>query len=359
MISHVDELIPLITVQAACEALVIPRSVFYRAKSSGVQRVAHEKVLPARALQPAERQSVLDILDSTRFQDQAPREVYATLLDEQTYLCHWRTMYRILAENQQIYERRNQLRRPVYVKPELLATGPNQVWSWDITALRGPDKWTSFYLYDLMDVYSRYAIGWLIATTQSAALAGQLIAQSYAKYNISPGQLTIHADNGAPMRARTVSQLMADLAVTESHSRPHVSDDNPFSESKFKTMKYRPDYPERFAGLLNARTWARPFYDWYNYAARRVITAVLAYSHPQLSTLVTRPKSWLRANVHWISLMPLIKIALFMDLPVRNLCLRQFGSIRPATSRRPSHQIASMFPNLFTEFVSKPLTHSE
>ena len=265
MISHVDELIPLITVQAACEALVIPRSVFYRAKSSGVQRVAHEKVLPARALQPAERQSVLDILDSTRFQDQAPREVYATLLDEQTYLCHWRTMYRILAENQQIYERRNQLRRPVYVKPELLATGPNQVWSWDITALRGPDKWTSFYLYDLMDVYSRYAIGWLIATTQSAALAGQLIAQSYAKYNISPGQLTIHADNGAPMRARTVSQLMADLAVTESHSRPHVSDDNPFSESKFKTMKYRPDYPERFDGLLNARTWARPFYDWYNY----------------------------------------------------------------------------------------------
>lgn len=265
MISHVGELIPLITVQAACEALVIPRCVFYRAKSTRVQHVAQEKSLPARALQPAERQSVLDILNCARFQDQAPREVYATLLDEQTYLCHWRTMYRILAENHQICERRNQLRRPVYTKPELLATGPNQVWSWDITALRGPDKWTAFYLYDLMDVYSRYAVGWLIATTQSAALAEQLIAQSYAKYNILPGQLTIHSDNGAPMRAKTISQLMADLAVTESHSRPHVSDDNPFSESKFKTMKYRPDYPDRFAGLRDAHTWARPFYNWYNY----------------------------------------------------------------------------------------------
>lgn len=264
MISHVDELIPLITVQAACEALVIPRSVFYRAKSTGVQRVTQEKALPARALQPAERQSVLDILNCARFQDMAPREIYATLLDEQTHLCHWRTMYRILAENHLICERRNQLRRPVYVKPELLATAPNQVWSWDITALRGPDKWTAFYLYDLMDVYSRYAVGWLIATTQSAALAEQLIAQSFAKYNILPGQLTIHSDNGAPMRARTMSQLMADLAVTESHSRPHVSDDNPFSESKFKTMKYRPDYPDRFAGLLDAQTWVRRFYPWYN-----------------------------------------------------------------------------------------------
>lgn len=264
MIHHVDGLIPLVTVQAACQALVIPRSMFYRSKTTRLHQVAQAKVLPARALEPAERQSVLDILNCTRFQDQAPREVYATLLDEQVYLCHWRTMYRILAENHQICERRNQLRHPVYAKPELLATGPNQVWSWDITALRGPDKWTAFYLYDLMDVYSRYAVGWLIATTQSAELAEQLIAQSYAKHAILPGQLTIHSDNGAPMRAKTICQLMADLAVTESHSRPHVSDDNPYSESKFKTMKYRPDYPDRFACLLEAQTWARSFYPWYN-----------------------------------------------------------------------------------------------
>jgi putative transposase len=264
MISHVNELMPLITVQAACKALVIPRSMFYRAQSAGVPRVAREMVLPARALQPDERQFVLDTLDSERFQDQAPREVYAALLDEQIYLCHWRTMYRVLAENQQIGERRDQLRHPVYAKPELLATGPNQVWSWDITALRGPDKWTAFYLYDLMDVFSRYAVGWLIAATQSAALAEQLIAQSYAKYHILPGQLKIHSDNGAPMTARTMTQLMADLGVTESHSRPHVSDDNPYSESQFKTMKYRPDYPNRFASLTDAQTWARSFFAWYN-----------------------------------------------------------------------------------------------
>ena len=265
MIGHVEELIALITVKAACEVLAIPRSMFYRAQSAEAPRVARELALPARALQPTERQFVLDTLDGERFQDQAPREVYAALLDEQTYLCHWRTMYRILAENQQICERRNQLRHPVYAKPELLAMAPNQVWSWDITVLRGPDKWTAFYLYDLMDVFSRYVVGWLIATTQSATLAEQLIAQSYAKHNILPGQLKIHSDNGAPMTARTMSQLMTDLAVTESHSRPHVSDDNPYSESQFKTMKYRPDYPNRFAGLLDTQTWARRFFSWYNH----------------------------------------------------------------------------------------------
>ena len=264
MITQVEELIRLISVQAACEALVIPRSMYYRAQTATVPHAVRELALPARALQPAERQFVLATLDSERFQDQAPREVYAALLDEHIYLCHWRTMYRVLAENQQVCERRNQLRHPVYAKPELLATGPNQVWSWDITALRGPDKWTAFYLYDLMDVFSRYTVGWLIATSQSAALAEQLIAQSYAKYNILPGQLKIHSDNGGPMTARTMSQLMADLAVTESHSRPHVSDDNPYSEAQFKTMKYRPDYPNRFAGIIEAQTWARRFFAWYN-----------------------------------------------------------------------------------------------
>lgn len=253
-----------VTVQTACAALQVPRSQYYRAKSPVACQTAQNLSVLPRGLPPNERKSVLDTLDSARFQDSAPREVYATLLDEQVYLCHWRTMYRILAENQQVRERRNQLRHPHYAKPELLASAPNQVWSWDITALRGPDKWSAFYLYDLMDVFSRYVVGWLIAETQSAALAEQLIAQSTVKHAIVPGQLTLHADNGAPMKAKLVAQLMTDLGVTESHSRPHVSDDNPFSEAQFKTMKYQPDYPDRFASMSDAQSWARRFFAWYN-----------------------------------------------------------------------------------------------
>jgi putative transposase len=264
MIGFVDELSAQVTVQVACDALHVPRSTFYRAQSPVGSQIVQNQPVSTRGLQPDERQVVLDTLDGQRFQDSAPREVYATLLDEQIYLCHWRTMYRILAEHQQVCERRNQLCHPHYARPELLATGPNQVWCWDITALRGPDKWSAFYLYDLMDVYSRYVVGWLIAQTQSATLAEQLIAQSVAKHAISAGQLTLHADNGAPMKAKTVAQLMADLGVTESHSRPHVSDDNPYSEAQFKTLKYRPDYPNRFADLPDAQSWARRFFTWYN-----------------------------------------------------------------------------------------------
>jgi putative transposase len=264
MMDYVNELSAQVTVQAACDALHVPRSVFYRTQSSVESRVVEDHPVSTRRLPPEERKAVLETLDGQRFQDSAPREVYATLLDEHIYLCHWRTMYRILAENQQVCERRNQLRHPQYARPELLATGPNQVWSWDITALRGPDKWSAFYLYDLMDVYSRYVVGWLIAKTQSATLAEQLIAQSLAKHTIAPGQLTLHADNGAPMKAKTVAQLMADLGVMESHSRPHVSDDNPYSEAQFKTLKYRPDYPDRFMDVLDAQSWARRFFTWYN-----------------------------------------------------------------------------------------------
>jgi putative transposase len=264
MIASVTELSAHVTVQAACDALHVPRSAFYRPQSPVESQVVADHPVSTRGLPPEERKAVLETLDGQRFQDSAPREVYATLLDEQIYLCHWRTMYRILAENQQVCERRNQLRHPHYARPELLATGPNQVWSWDITALRGPDKWSAFYLYDLMDVYSRYVVGWLIAKTQSATLAEQLIAQSVAKHTIAPGQLTLHADNGAPMKAKTVAQLMADLGVMESHSRPHVSDDNPYSEAQFKTLKYRPDYPDRFMDMSDAQSWARRFFTWYN-----------------------------------------------------------------------------------------------
>jgi putative transposase len=204
------------------------------------------------------------VLNSERFQDLAPREVYATLLDEGQYLCHWRTMYRILAEHDEVRERRNQLSHPSYQKPELLATGPNQVWSWDITKLLGPVKWTYYYLYVVLDIFSRYVVGWLIAEQESASLARELVGQTCVKQGIQPEQLTLHADRGSPMIAKSLALLLADLGVTKNHSRPQVSDDNPYSESQFKTMKYRPDYPERFGSMLAARSWARSFFGWYN-----------------------------------------------------------------------------------------------
>jgi putative transposase len=232
------------------------------------------------------------VLNSERFQDQAPREVYATLLDEGQYLCHWRTMYRILAENKAIRERRNQLRHPVYAKPELLATGPNQVWSWDITKLRGPVKWVYFYLYVLIDIFSRYVVGWLLAECESGALAEQLIAESCAKQNIARGQLTLHADNGGPMIAKTVAQLLVDLDVAESHSRPHVSDDNPYSEAQFKTMKYGPGYPDRFADYASALHWSRSFCRWYNdehhHSALGLLTPAAVHTGAAAQLLVAR-----------------------------------------------------------------------
>ncbi len=174
-------------------------------------------------------------------------------------------MYRILRANDEVRERRNQLQHPAYVKPELLATGPNQLWSWDITKLRGPVTWTYYYLYVILDVYSRYVVGWLIAERESEELAHELIQETCLKQGISPGQLTIHADHGSAMIAKSVAQLLMDLGVVKSHSRPHVSDDNPYSEAQFKTMKYRPDYPERFGCLADARAWVQAFFTWYNH----------------------------------------------------------------------------------------------
>jgi putative transposase len=208
---------------------------------------------------------VLALLNDERFQDQAPREVYAMLLDEAQYLCHWRTMYRVLAQHDEVRERRNQLRHPVYTKPELLATEPCRVWSWDITRLRGPQAGQSYYLYVMLDLFSRYVVGWLVAEVEAAELAEQLIAASCAKQGVERGQLTIHADNGGPMTAQSVAVLMANLGVSKSHSRPYQSNDNPYSEAHFKTLKYRPDYPDRFSSLANARTWAEHFFAWYNH----------------------------------------------------------------------------------------------
>ena len=249
-------------VQAACAALTVPRSSLYRARTPQVVRSIPK--ISARALSQVEKTKVRDELNSERFQDRSPREVYATLIDEGRYLCSYRSMYRILSENNEVRERRNQLRHPNYTKPELLATAPNQLWSWDITKLLGPSKWTYFYLYVILDVYSRYVVGWMIAERESAVLAEELISQTCARQGIQRGQLTVHADRGSAMTSKPVAFLLADLGVTKTHSRPHVSNDNPYSEAQFKTMKYRPDYPTRFGCLQDARAWAAEFFDWYN-----------------------------------------------------------------------------------------------
>ena len=250
-------------VSAACQALGVPRSSLYRARQP--KREPKPRPTPERALTPEEKEQVLQVLNSEGFHDCAPREVYATLLDDGKYLCSTSTMYRTLKEHKQVRERRDQLCRPIYTKPELLATGPNQLWSWDLTKLRGPAKWTYYYLYTILDVFSRYVPGWLIAECESATLAEQLIADTCTKQKIVPDQLTLHADRGSAMTSKTVALLLADLGVTKTHSRPYVSNDNPYSESQFKTMKYRPDYPDRFGSIQDARTWARAFFHWYNH----------------------------------------------------------------------------------------------
>ena len=208
---------------------------------------------------------MLALLNSERFVDDAPRQVYARLLDEDHFApCHWRTMYRLLHAQHQVRERRNQRRHPIYVKPTLMATGPNQAWSWDITKLRTPDKWIFLNAYVVLDVFSLYITGWMIAEVESGDLAAMLIATACQRHGILPEQLVLHADNGAPMKAKTLCQLLTDLGVVESHSRPHTSNDNPFSESGFKTMKYRPDYPDDFITADEARAWMRQFVEWYN-----------------------------------------------------------------------------------------------
>jgi putative transposase len=271
-----EQLAASVGVCAACQALEVPRSSLYRTRPVAESHPKPERRVSPRALQPTEKAEVRQALNSDRFQDQAPREVYASLMDEGKYLCSWRTMYRILDENQEVQERRNQLRHPSYAKPELLATQPNQLWSWDITKLLGPAKWTYYYLYHILDVFSRYSVGWLIAECESAALAEELIAATYIRQGIQPGQLTLHADRGSSMSSKPVALLMADLGVTKTHSRPQVSNDNPFSEAQFKTLKYRPDYPARFGCLADARSWATEFFRWYNYehhhSALRLLT---------------------------------------------------------------------------------------
>jgi putative transposase len=265
----VAELAPQIGVRAACHAVGAAQAGYYRRhRISPVPArpapIAHRGRLQPRALTGHEQQKILDLLHSPRFVDVAPAEVWATLLDEGLYLASISTFYRLLRRAGENRERRRQATHPTSVKPELVATAPNQVWSWDITKLRGPAKWTYCYLYVILDIYSRYVVGWMVATRESAALAEMLIRQTCTKQHIGRDQLTIHADRGSSMTSKPVAFLLADLDITQSHSRPHVSDDNPFSESQFKTMKYRPDFPAHFASIEAARQHCQLFFPWYN-----------------------------------------------------------------------------------------------
>ena len=233
---------------ATCAALGLSRASVHRRRTRLTRPPAEPALRPSppRALSAAERQTVLDLLREPRFADLAPAEVYATLLDEGVYHCSIRTMYRILDDHAEVRERRDQLRHPVYSKPELLAEGPDQVWSWDITKLMGPAKWSYFYLYVILDIFSRRVVGWCVADAKSAVLFKALFDDTLAKHAVPPGQLTLHADRGGPMKAKATALMLADLGVTRSHSRPHTSNDNPFSEAHFKTLKYQPQFPKRF-----------------------------------------------------------------------------------------------------------------
>ena len=270
----VQPLASQVGVAPACRALGVPRASFYRRQrpAPGHQQ---PRPTPARALCASERAHVLDVLASPRFVDRSPAEVVATLLDEGQYLCAERTMYRILAANQPVRERRNQRSHPCYTKPELVATGPNQTWSWDITRLRGPKRWTSFYLYVLLDIFSRCVVGWMVADRENAALAATLIEETCLKQGIEPQVLTLHSDRGAPMTSKCTAQLLADLGVTRSLSRPQVSDDNPFSEAQFKTLKYHPGFPGRFEDITAAIAFCRSFFPWYNTEHRHAGIAML------------------------------------------------------------------------------------
>jgi putative transposase len=250
----------------ACASLGVARATLYRRHRRKARPIAKTPVRPAPPLKlsAAERENALGLLHSERFCDATPYTIHATLLDEGRYVCSVRTFYRILAAEAPVRERRNVLRHPHYTKPELLTTAPNQLWSWDITKLKGPATWTYFYLYVFIDVFSRCVVGWMVATRESATLAKKLISETCAKQNILPDQLTIHADRGSSMKSKPVAFLLADLGVTKTHSRPHVSNDNPFSEAHFKTLKYRPDFPPRFGSLQDARAHCQAFFAWYN-----------------------------------------------------------------------------------------------
>lgn len=263
------EIAPLVGVALACLALGVSRATFYRAQQGPVMNCPRRPRTDSPvALSEPERATILQTLHEPQYVDRSPRTVFAMLLDAGRYLASVSTFYRILRAAGQTRARRNELTHPPYAKPELLATGPRELWSWDITKLKGPAKWVHFHLYVILDVFSRYVVGWMLATRECAELAEELIAATCDKEGIRPGQLTLHADRGSSMRSKPVALLLVDLGVTKSHSRPHVSDDNPYSESQFRTMKYQPEFPERFASQEEARAFCQQFFAWYNHEHR-------------------------------------------------------------------------------------------
>ena len=275
-----------------CLAPPPPRRIHpTRLRARLLRRVRHLRPCPLDWWAP------LNVLAFPRFVDRAPAEVAATLLDEGQYLCSERTMYRLLAANQPVRERRNQRDHPQYTKPELVATGPNQTWSWDITKLLGPKKWTYFYLYVVLDIFSRYAVGWMVADRENSALAGRLIEQTCHKQGVQPQVLTLHSDRGAPMTSKCTAQLLADLGITRSLSRPQVSDDNPFSEAQFKTLKYHPGFPGRFDDIHAAIALCRSFFPWYNTEHRHGGIAMLTpddVHHGRAHTVLQQREQTLR-----------------------------------------------------------------
>lgn len=264
----VEELTPAVGTHPACRALGVAPATIYRRRKPPPSKPRRPRPRPPRALTPAQREQVLDELRSERFVDRSPAQVWATLLDEGRYLASERTMYRLLAEHCEVRERRNQRTHPAYAKPELLAERPNEVWSWDISKLLGPAKWSYYYLYVILDVFSRYAVGWTLQHRESAQVAQHLITQAVGQQDVEPGELTLHADRGSSMTAKPLAFLLADLGVTKTHSRPYTSSDNPYSEAHFKTLKYRPGFPQRFDSIEQARAFVRDFFDWYNHHHR-------------------------------------------------------------------------------------------
>lgn len=277
----------------ACDVLGVSRATLYRRRRPRLRAVRLKASSP-RTLRAEEREAVLELLHSERFVDQAPAEVYARLLDQGRYLCSIRTMYRILEAAQEVRERRDQARHPPHPKPVLLARGPNQVWSWDITKLRGPVKWVVYHLYVLLDIFSRYVVGWMVAERESAALAERLIRESCLRQGVKRNQLVVHADRGPQMTSGTVTMLYALLGITPSYSRPRVSNDNPYSESQFKTLKYHPEFPDRFGSPLHARSFCASFFQWYNtehhHSALALLTPEVVHYGRTLEVLAQRQR---------------------------------------------------------------------
>jgi putative transposase len=281
----VEELTPIVGTRPACRALGVAPATIYRRRRPPAPRAPRPRARPPRALSEAERAAVLAELHSERFADASPAQVWATLLDEGRYLASERTMYRLLAAaHGSVRERRDQLTHPAYKRPELLAQRPNELWSWDVSKLKGPAKWTCFHLYVILDVFSRYAVGWTVQQRETAEIATALIAQAAEQQQIEPGRLTVHADRGGPMTSKPVAFLLADLGVTKTHSRPYTSTDNPYSEAQFKTLKYRPGFPDRFDSIQQARAFCRDFFRWYNHQHRHsgiglMTPAAVHYGH--------------------------------------------------------------------------------